>query len=280
MECVKRFLSSEHRGGRILIYLGEGAEGSGAWCFADGEVHFSEILDIWNLADASSSNTLLVYSDSCYSGHLCKQAAEMKANVFVQASCAEDETALGNAFAATWLKVQHEPQSRHSFLTRFETQNQQHVVHYAPQQVDVVSSGSGDPAFNDLDVLVSSQNLPTVTFGDLVLQLLGKSVSASAEGACAVDSSMRMNNRPDELYESLPADLQLVVANLAVRFGWNNPELIKMMESIVQMCEKEARRGSDGMADISDVLELLREFVDDESLSSSQALEKFKEEFD
>merc|ERR1712032_1410969 len=99
MERIMSLFAKKVCGLNILAFLGHASE-DGAWSFVnDGMIRLREIVDNWNRYQRLPDDNLLIYSDTCYSGRLCSDACEIMrdsncCNVFVQASCGEDESAL------------------------------------------------------------------------------------------------------------------------------------------------------------------------------------------
>lgn len=271
LDRIAQFFSSTHLGLRILAYLGNAHEESGAWCFSDGAIGLETIIAAWKARDGLPDDQLLVYSDSCYSGNLCMQAYHAGADIFVQASCGDGkDTALENVFTSTWITVHQEPERRPAILDSFERQNQQCPMYYDPRQLQPgAASDDAQPG--------------RLVCGTLEIHLVGQSVVRDESFSEEVrQTEERSDPKPRwlDLREMLPFDLQLRVAELAERPGWReSADFERLLELMVGMHRQQARRGGAPEADLSDVLEILDEFVADKSLSPLQAYEKFQEEF-
>jgi len=280
-ERIERFLDSKHAGLRILSFLGDGSSSNGAWCLKDGKIALETIFEIWNRIHRSPNDNLLIYSDSCYSGHLCEEASRLQAHFYVQASCLADEQSLETVFTTMWIRAHQDPANRRTIVERFEQQNQQQVAFFTPQQ---------------------ARNNPIWRCGDLVVYLLGRHVSGSASGTDGTDGGgggggggggteqpaeesglSDSQAKGQDVFEKLQFDVQRVLTELFEIKGWRleDPKVIEILEAIHDKCQPEPRRGgSDEPADLDDVIELLKEFIGETGLQPAQALEKFNDEFD
>lgn len=91
----------------VLFYAGHGRDRSGNWILSDGDVAFSQVLDIWQHRSGARGARCVLMVDACHSGEWAANAQFTAVPSFmVQTSCGPDQKALDGVFIALWLLVQ------------------------------------------------------------------------------------------------------------------------------------------------------------------------------
>merc|ERR1712232_308300 len=109
-------------------------------------------------------------------------------------------------------------------LNDFEWQNQQSVMHYAPCSVE-------------------GSEVPPLQYGKLTIRVLGKSISSinSDDSVVVAPCGLERQSEGQELFLALHLDLKRFVAELADRWGFDDPNLINIMKELRELGKKEAR---------------------------------------
>merc|ERR1712050_391492 len=109
-EAVRAFFErcSQRNEGILLYYTGHGRTNTGDWCFADGDVTFNDIVELYEMYNQKW--VPIIYCDCCYSGQWAIRAASCAKNggpkFCVKTACAPDVVANEGVYArAAWCGV-------------------------------------------------------------------------------------------------------------------------------------------------------------------------------
>jgi len=138
LEIIQQFFDQPDTEVCVLIYCGHGEAGTGNWMMDDNKtISFPDILRLWKLSRSNVQQSqpplfrhLLLYLDSCYSGHWCDLATRMNVpDVSIQASASAEQRAGDGVFTKLWIEFETDPGSRTRVLRSLESYGQLPKAH-------------------------------------------------------------------------------------------------------------------------------------------------------